>query len=117
MRALIVLASLCCAVPARALDAPAKAEIDWLIGRVEKSGARFVRNGTEYAASEAASHFRLKLSRAGKRVKTAEDFIAGLATKSSLSGEVYQMRFADGKTVPAGDWLRGQLAQHRAAAR
>ena len=117
MRAFIVLAALLFALPASARDAAAQAEIDWLLGRVEKSGARFIRNGTEHSASDAVSHYRLKLSRAGNRVKTADDFIAGLATKSSISGEVYQMKMADGKTVPAGDWLRTQLTQHRAAAR
>jgi len=85
---------------ALALDSKTKSEIDDLITYVEKSGVRFIRSGTEYSAAEGAAHLRKKLSAAGDRVKTTEDFIDGIASKSYLNGKLYQVKFADGHTQP-----------------
>src|SRR5436189_4243295 len=90
---------------ALALDAPTKAEIDELISFVQKSSVRFIRNGTEYSAAEGAEHLRDKLAKAGDRVKTTDDFITGIASKSYLSGKPYLVKFADGSTQATGDWL------------
>ena len=95
---------------ALALDRQAKAEIDELISYVETSGVRFIRNGKEYSAAEGAQHLRDKLARAGDRVKTTDDFIAGIASRSYISGKPYLVKFADGHTQPTGDWLRAHLA-------
>jgi hypothetical protein len=93
------------------LDAPAKEEVDELISFVQKSEVRFIRNGTEYSAVEGAQHLRDKLAKAGSRVKTTEDFITGIASKSYLSGKPYLVKFPDGRTQPTGDWLRAHLAE------
>ena len=95
------------------LDAQTKAEIDELIAFVQTSGVRFIRNGTEYSAAEGAKHLREKLANAGDRVKTTDDFITGVASKSYLSGKPYLVKFADGHTQPTGDWLRAHLAEMR----
>ena len=95
------------------LDAQTKAEIDELISFVQTSGARFIRNGTEYSAAEGAQHLRDKLAKAGDRVKTTEDFIAGIASTSFISGKPYLVKFADGHTQPTGDWLTAHLAEVR----
>jgi hypothetical protein len=77
-----------------------EAKIQYLISAIETlKGANFIRNGTMYDAGRAADHLRLKLKKAGDRVKTAEDFIRLCASKSSLSGEPYRIRFSDGTTV------------------
>ncbi len=73
-------------------------------------GATFIRNGSEYAATNAAQHLRLKLGKAGERVQTADQFIAGCATKSSFSGKKYQLRLASGETVDTEVYLRKRLA-------
>jgi Family of unknown function (DUF5329) len=91
-------------------DAQTKAEIDELISFVQTSGVRFIRNGKEYSAAEGAQHLRDKLARAGDRVKTTDDFIAGIASRSYISGKPYLVKFADGHTQPTGDWLRAHLA-------
>jgi hypothetical protein len=70
----------------------------------------FIRNGKEYPAAEAAKHLRLKLDKAGDRVKTADDFIRLCASHSYVSGEAYLIRFPDGRTRTAEDVLREQLA-------
>ena len=95
------------------LDAQTKAEIDELITYVQTSGFRFIRNGLEYSGAEAAQHLRDKLAKAGDRVKTTEDFITGIASKSFLSGKPYLVKFADGHTQPTGEWLRAHLAEAR----
>ncbi len=96
-----------------ALDPKTKAEIDELIVFVQKSDVRFIRSGTEYSAAEGAAHLRKKLAAAGDRVKTTDDFINGIASKSYLNGKLYLVKFADGHTQPTGEWLKAHLAETR----
>jgi hypothetical protein len=77
--------------------------------------AVFVRNGIEYDAPRAADHLRLKLRRAGDRVKTAQDFIVNCATASSTSMHKYQIKFSDGHVVEAATYLRNKLNDYAAA--
>ena len=104
---------LCTAAIALGLDPQTKAEIDELITFVRTSDVRFIRNGSEYSAAEGADHLRHKLTKAGNRVKTTDDFIKGIASKSYLSGKPYLVKFADGRTQPTGDWLSTHLAKAR----
>jgi hypothetical protein len=91
-------------------------KIGWLIGSVAAlHDARFIRNGQAYDAARAADHLRLKLRFAGDRVKTAEEFINYCATRSSMSGRRYSIRFGDGRTVDAATFLRARLAAYPAA--
>ncbi len=98
---------------ALALDPQTKAEIDELITYVQMSGVRFIRNGSEYSGAQGAQHLRDKLASAGDRVKTTDDFITGIASKSYLTGKPYLVKFPDGHTQPTGDWLRAHLAEIR----
>ena len=77
------------------------------VGRLQ--GAVFIRNGSEYSAAQAVEHMRYKWKHAGGLVKTAQDFIVVCATKSSMSGQPYKIRFADGKTVASAEFLEQQL--------
>ena len=87
-------------------------KINFLITSVETLGdATFVRNGTAYDAKTAADHLRLKLKRAGTRVKTADDFIRYCASISSLSGVPYQIHFPDGRVETSESFLRQKLSQ------
>ena len=92
----------------------AQDEINHLLSFIENSGLRFSRNGSEHTAKESADHLRDKLGQAGGRVKTADDFIVGIASKSYLSGKPYLMKTRDGKEVPTGPWLSEELARYRA---
>lgn len=76
-------------------------------------GVAFIRNGDEHAPADAAKHMRLKLEQAGRRVKTADDFIRLCASFSTTTGEAYLMRYPDGRTRTAEDVLREQLAGMR----
>ena len=85
--------------------------IEHLIRAVEElPNAKFVRNGSAYDAKAAAEHLRLKLRNAGARVKTAEDFIRFCASKSSVSGKPYRIRFADGTLQTSEAFLRAKLS-------
>jgi hypothetical protein len=96
------------AAPARQLSEAQK--IQALIASVEHlQGAVFIRNGTEHEAAEAAAHLRRKLDYAGKRVRTAEQFIDKLATGSSMTGKPYRIRFKDGHSVESAVYFREQL--------
>jgi hypothetical protein len=112
-RALLLL--LCCGFIStlQALDSPAKEEVTHLLEAVSKSEARFIRNGTEYSSAEGAEHLKYKLGQAGDRVKTAEDFIEGIGTKSYLSGKPYLMKNKDGTTTEVGPWLTKVLEEYR----
>ena len=83
------------------------------VGRLE--GATFLRNGSEHTAAEAADHLRLKWKNAGKRVRTAEDFIRYCATQSSMSGRKYRIRLADGRELDSADWFTAELRRYDAA--
>lgn len=94
----------------QAQDPPEAAKIRYLILSVESlEGAKFLRNGREYDAKEAADHLRLKLKTAGNRVKTVDDFISLCGSRSSLTGEAYRIQFADGTTMEAAVFFRNKL--------
>jgi hypothetical protein len=89
------------------------ARIEYLIASVGSlPHAQFIRNGASYDAKAAVDHLRLKLRFAGARVKTAEDFIRYCATESTVSGEPYQIRFADGHVVPSAQYLLQKLGEY-----
>jgi hypothetical protein len=112
----VVLATLCllAATTMLADERPAREEarIEYLIASVSTlAGAQFIRNGAAYDAHTAVEHLRLKLRSAGSRVRTAEDFIRYCASESSVSGQPYRIRFADGHAVTSAEFLRLKLAE------
>ena len=112
--AAIVLASLPLDAFAAAPDPNASQEIEYLISSVEHmQDATFVRNGVSYDARKAASHLRMKLKYAGSNVKSAEDFIRMCASRSSISGKPYELRFADGRVMTSESYFTGKLAEYR----
>ncbi|HWB07415.1 MAG TPA: DUF5329 family protein [Verrucomicrobiales bacterium] len=87
-------------------------KIALLIEHVKQmEGATFIRNGSEHSPKDAAEHLSTKLAAAGKDDLTAREFIDNIASKSSLSDEVYTIRLADGTTVPSGEYLTKELAK------
>lgn len=84
-------------------------KIEKLIAYIENSDAKFLRNGSEYSAKEAAEHLRMKRRKAGTKIKTAKDFIDHIASKSYMSGEPYQMKFSNGSVINTRDILYHEL--------
>lgn len=110
---LLCLSSLTSAIAQQDIE---QQKIDYLIASVESlKDASFIRNGSSYNAEQAASHMRLKLSMAGSRVKTAEDFIVYCATESSVTGTKYIIRFSDGHIVESAAFLRNKLVTFKAS--
>lgn len=80
--------------------------IESAIKLIETSKVTFVRNGDEHSASAAGKFMRGKLRKAGDQVKTFDQFIDNLATKSTTSGLPYMVKLESGTTVPLAQWLR-----------
>lgn len=89
-------------------------EIKSLLDFVEHSECRFVRNGSEYPGTRARAHLEKKLNYLeGKNmIGSAEDFIDLAATKSSMSGSLYEVRCPAG-VQPASLWLKTELQRQR----
>ena len=114
MSKFLVVALLCMAAVARAGSASISetSRIEYLLTVVASMhDAQFIRNGKAYDSASAVSHLRTKLQLAGGRVKTAEDFIRYCASESSVSGEPYEIHFADGRVVLSADFLRQKLLE------
>jgi len=73
------------------------------------NGSSFMRNGTEHTPKHAAEHLKMKREKAGRRIKTATAFIENIASKSSLTGEIYHISFPNGKQFPSGMVLSNEL--------
>ncbi|GAA5072217.1 DUF5329 domain-containing protein [Lysobacter panacisoli] len=99
---------------------PAKAqrEIEQLIVALGTSGCEFQRNGRWYPADEAQAHLRRKYDYLVKRdlVASAEQFIEGAGTRSSMSGKAYAVRCPGKSPMSSAAWLGARLSAIRHAA-
>jgi Family of unknown function (DUF5329) len=98
---------------ARAVPPPhEQGRIERLIQFVEsQKDMKFVRNGSEYSCTDAAKFLRGKLESMGSEVKTARDFVERIASRSSMSGEPYHVKLADGRLMLAAKFLGDELAR------
>ena len=87
-------------------------EIQHLMAYIAGAECLFIRNGKEYGPEEAREHIQRKYEYARNRIKTAEDFIQGVASKSSMSGKSYKIRCKD-QTMLCADWLGAELKRFR----
>ncbi|TXK33242.1 hypothetical protein FVR03_19335 [Pontibacter qinzhouensis] len=81
----------------------------YFVGNLQ--GATFIRNGGEHTPKDAAAHLQSKLNKHHAKIKTANDFIDLLATKSSATGEYYQIKMANGSTTETYKLLQAELAR------
>lgn len=95
----------------------ARAEVANALTRLEASGCKFNRNGKWYTGTQAREHLQKKLDYAEKKtsLKTAEEFIAVAASKSSTTGEPYQVKCTDKPPVFSSVWLQQQVQAGRAS--
>lgn len=101
------------ATPGRAaLSGRVQAEVDSLLASVEASGCSFYRNGSWHDSKAAVAHLRDKYDYLVARdlIATTEDFIERAATKSSLSGQPYEVKCGPSAAVTSSRWLYGKLA-------
>ena len=90
-------------------------EVNFLLGYIEGSGCAFYRNGSWHDAKTAQAHIRdkYKYLAARNQINSAEEFIEKAATKSSLSGEAYEVRCNGGLPLTSNQWLRDELVRLR----
>lgn len=98
------------------LPAPARAEVDALLVRLQASGCQFNRNGSWYSGAEARSHLQRKLEYLENKdmVKNAEQFIDIGAAGSSVSGKPYLVKCGAAAPVESKAWLTAELKAIRA---
>lgn len=110
--ALLLAAQQACAAP---LPPAARGEIEVLLARLAASGCQFKRNGSWHTATEAQAHLRRKLDYLVEKgaVASTEQFIERAASRSSISGRVYQVRCGSASPVASGEWLRAELQAMR----
>lgn len=116
MRAFLVALLLASPVLAAPTAPAVRAEIDQLLGRLETSGCQFQRNGSWYPAAEAKTHLLRKLEYFDDRsgVASTEQFIALVASGSSVSGKPYLVKCTSAEAVESEKWLTSQLREMRA---
>ncbi len=84
-------------------------KIEKLLYIIAHTNLIFIRNGDEHKPAEAASHLRSKWDYAKNDIHTVDDFIKKIGSKSSSSGKPYEVKFPNGKTIPAEIWMREQI--------
>lgn len=95
----------------------AQREIASLIEAVGASGCRFQRNGRWHPPEAAQAHLQRKLDAARRRglEGSAEDFIARVASRSSLTGRPYRVRCDGVPEQSAAEWFGTRLQRMREA--
>ena len=86
-----------------------RAKIEYLLARIRRSPCTFIRNGEAYGGSRAAMHITWKYRKALKQIKTADDFIEEVASRSRVTGEDYLVKFSDGRLFPMEGVLGNEL--------
>ena len=94
---------------AQARDNHEQERIDRIIHMVEVADVLFIRNGKSYSPDIASSHLRRKLFFAGSRIKTSDEFLHYIATKSFKSGKPYYVKLKNGVTMTAFEWITSKL--------
>ncbi|MBN2435006.1 MAG: DUF5329 family protein [Spirochaetes bacterium] len=93
-------------------DMSEEQKINYLIQCViNLKDAQFVRNGKSYDSIAAGNHLKMKREKAGTRIKTVNDFIEKLASRSLLSGKPYLIIYKSGREIDAETFYRQCLAR------
>ena len=95
--------------------APVRAEIDALLGELQRSGCQFNRNGAWHSGTEAKKHLLRKFDYLERRgaIDSAEQFIGIAASQSSTTGKAYFVKCGSEAPVESRQWLTKQLAAIR----
>ena len=111
----VIVPSIALAQPAPPVPLGAQAEIEHLFQYISATGCRFERNGTWHDTAAARAHVNMKYQYMLDRgkVDSAEAFIEGAASRSSLSGKDYLVQCPGQPAVPSAGWLREELERFR----
>ena len=92
------------------------AEIAHLMAYIRASNCQFLRNGAWHSPEAAHEHIATKLKYIRQRdtLRDAEQFIERAATRSSMTGETYQVRCPSSSALQdCSRWLLDELARDR----
>ena len=102
-------------VAAAPMTTAEKQKIEALIRQVnDLRDASFIRNGSTYNSSHAATFLRRKWQANQSEVRTARDFIEKVASVSGTSGKPYLIRFKDGNEIHSREFLLAKLKSFEA---
>ena len=90
-----------------------KKEVEYLLSFVENSDCLMNRNGSKHKGKKAAKHIKKKYHYFIDDIKSTEDFIQYSATKSTMSGKLYQVNCPNKKSMATKDWLLDELLHYR----
>jgi len=105
-----------CAAPEPNADVPQSqaAEVEHLISYLENSDCSMVRNGKTHSGRDGAKHVQRKYDYFRDEISSTEEFIELSATKSTLSGRLYEVHCPGEEPQPSRDWLLQELKILRA---
>jgi hypothetical protein len=86
-----------------------RARIDYLLERISKSPYNFLRNGDRFPGKRAEAHYRWKYALNLEQVKTAEQFIDEVMTRSKISGQTYYVELPDKSRRPLREFMTYEL--------
>jgi hypothetical protein len=86
-----------------------RAKIEYLLARIKQSPYHFIRNGRSYGGTRAAMHLNWKYKKRLDRIKTVEEFIEKIASRSWETGEAYLIKYANGKLYPIEEIFNNEL--------
>jgi hypothetical protein len=92
---------------------PQALEIEYLISYLETSDCQMIRNGKAYSGEDGAKHVRRKYDYFRDKISSTEDFIGYAATKSTISGRLYEVQCAGAAPVPSSARLLEELKVYR----
>jgi hypothetical protein len=92
-------------------------EIDHLLNFTGASGCSFYRNRVWFGSIKAEQHLRDKYEFTKSSLSNAEDFIQFAASKSSLTGQPYQVKCGSAATESSAQWLTEELLEFRVITR
>ncbi|MCA8941661.1 MAG: DUF5329 family protein [Planctomycetes bacterium] len=92
-------------------DRVTSTQIESMLERLAESRLTFVRNGEEFSGERAAAHLRAKLAVANPPVRTANEFLERIATRSASTGRPYTVKIGSDTSTPLARWLRWSSTQ------
>lgn len=88
-------------------------EVQHLLEFVKNSACSMTRNGANHSAPEAAQHIQSKYHYFKEDIQTTEGFIQLTASRSTLTGQNYQVHCNDQPPLASRDWLMEELYSYR----
>lgn len=115
IKVLFITAFVLTIIGSNSLAADVQNEVSHLLNYIENSGCTFIRNDKNYNSLKARRHLERKYNYVKSRLKSAEDFIKHIASKSSRTDKTYFVE-CNGKSFNSTEWLTEELYRFRKTA-